>query len=66
MILHRQLLDVDRKYDGVVGKVVCAETAVVICRWAWCLPCGFSHIVPYFYVIYFGTLLGIPSGPKIQ
>ncbi|CAL5220610.1 g2652 [Coccomyxa viridis] len=25
--------------------------------WAWCLPCGFRHIVPYFYVIYFGTLL---------
>ena len=27
-------------------------------RWAWCLPCGFAHIVPYFYVIYFGALLG--------
>jgi hypothetical protein len=27
-------------------------------RWAWCLPCGFDHIVPYFYVIYFGALLG--------
>ncbi|KAK9904927.1 hypothetical protein WJX75_005751 [Coccomyxa subellipsoidea] len=25
--------------------------------WAWCLPCGFDHIVPYFYVIYFGALL---------
>ncbi|CAK0783472.1 hypothetical protein CVIRNUC_006671 [Coccomyxa viridis] len=25
--------------------------------WAWCLPCGFTHIVPYFYVIYFGALL---------
>ncbi len=27
-------------------------------RWAWCLPCGFDHILPYFYVIYFGALLG--------
>ena len=25
--------------------------------WAWCLPCGFTHVVPYFYVIYFGILL---------
>lgn len=25
--------------------------------WSWCLPCGFDHIVPYFYVIYFGILL---------
>ena len=25
--------------------------------WAWCLPCGFAHVVPYFYVIYFGILL---------
>lgn len=24
---------------------------------AWSLPCGFSHIVPYFYVIYFTVLL---------
>lgn len=24
---------------------------------AWCLPCGFSHIVPYFYFIYFAPLL---------
>lgn len=29
-----------------------------MCRWAWCLPCGFDHLVPYFYVIYFGALLG--------
>lgn len=28
-----------------------------IMAWAWCLPCGFSHLVPYFYVIYFGILL---------
>ena len=28
------------------------------CRWAWCLPCGFDSIIPYFYVIYFGVLLG--------
>ena len=28
-----------------------------IMAWAWCLPCGFSHVVPYFYVIYFGILL---------
>ena len=28
------------------------------CRWAWCLPCGFGSVVPYFYVIYFGILLG--------
>jgi len=25
--------------------------------WAWCLPCGITHIVPFFYVIYFGILL---------
>jgi Delta14-sterol reductase len=24
---------------------------------AWCLACGFSHIVPYFYFIYFAPLL---------
>jgi protein-S-isoprenylcysteine O-methyltransferase Ste14 len=24
---------------------------------AWCLPCGFSSIVPYFYSIYFASLL---------
>ncbi|XP_049324506.1 delta(14)-sterol reductase TM7SF2 isoform X2 [Astyanax mexicanus] len=24
---------------------------------AWSLPCGFSHILPYFYVIYFSILL---------
>jgi protein-S-isoprenylcysteine O-methyltransferase Ste14 len=25
--------------------------------WAWCLPCGFRDVVPYFYVVYFGVLL---------
>lgn len=25
--------------------------------WAWCLPCGFESIIPYFYVVYFGVLL---------
>jgi len=24
---------------------------------AWCLPCGFNHIIPYFYAIYFTALL---------
>jgi len=24
---------------------------------AWCLPCGFDHIIPYFYAIYFAGLL---------
>eukprot|EP00053_Salpingoeca_punica_P006709 m.62944 g.62944 ORF g.62944 m.62944 type:complete len:418 (+) comp13819_c0_seq2:119-1372(+) len=24
---------------------------------AWCLPCGFSHIIPYFYFFYFAVLL---------
>mmetsp|Transcript_35530 Transcript_35530/g.100576 ORF Transcript_35530/g.100576 Transcript_35530/m.100576 type:complete len:165 (+) Transcript_35530:876-1370(+) len=24
---------------------------------AWCLPCGYQHIIPYFYAIYFGVLL---------
>lgn len=28
------------------------------CRWAWCLPCGSQSIIPYFYVIFFGVLLG--------
>jgi len=25
--------------------------------WSWCLPCGFGHVIPYFYVIYFAVLL---------
>ena len=25
--------------------------------WSWCLPCGFQHAVPYFYVAYFAGLL---------
>ncbi len=25
--------------------------------WAWCLPCGFSSPIPYFYVAYFAVLL---------
>jgi len=25
--------------------------------WSWCLPCGFTHIIPFFYVIYFAILL---------
>ncbi|KAL3143065.1 hypothetical protein ABBQ38_003340 [Trebouxia sp. C0009 RCD-2024] len=25
--------------------------------WAWCLPCSFGSIIPYFYVIYFAALL---------
>ena len=24
---------------------------------AWCLPCGFQHVLPYFYVVYLGVLL---------
>lgn len=24
---------------------------------AWCLPCGFDSIIPYFYAIYFAILL---------
>lgn len=24
---------------------------------AWCLPCGFGHLLPYFYIIYFTWLL---------
>jgi protein-S-isoprenylcysteine O-methyltransferase Ste14 len=24
---------------------------------AWCLPCGFEHLLPYFYIIYFTILL---------
>jgi protein-S-isoprenylcysteine O-methyltransferase Ste14 len=24
---------------------------------AWCLPCGFKSIIPYFYPIYFAVLL---------
>uniref|UniRef100_A0A8C3YG80 Delta(14)-sterol reductase LBR n=1 Tax=Catagonus wagneri TaxID=51154 RepID=A0A8C3YG80_9CETA len=29
----------------------------IIMALAWSLPCGFSHILPYFYVIYFTVLL---------
>ena len=25
--------------------------------WSWCLPCGFAHAAPYFYVAYFAGLL---------
>lgn len=25
--------------------------------WAWCLPCGFTTPLPYFYPIYFAVLL---------
>lgn len=25
--------------------------------WAWCLPCGFSSPIPFFYVVYFAVLL---------
>jgi delta14-sterol reductase len=28
-----------------------------IMGWAWCLPCGFSSPIPYFYVVYFAILL---------
>lgn len=28
-----------------------------VMAWAWCLPCGFDSIIPYFYVIYFAGLL---------
>ncbi|SHO77263.1 Similar to S.cerevisiae protein ERG24 (C-14 sterol reductase) [Malassezia sympodialis ATCC 42132] len=28
-----------------------------IMAWAWCLPCGFSTPIPYFYVVYFAVLL---------
>ncbi|QDZ21766.1 sterol reductase [Chloropicon primus] len=32
-------------------------TADWIMGLSWCLPCGFDHVVPYFYAIYFGVLL---------
>ena len=25
---------------------------------SWCLPCGFTSIIPYFYFFYFAGLLG--------
>merc|ERR1711907_367331 len=28
-----------------------------IMAWAWCLPCGLTHVIPYFYVVYFAGLL---------
>jgi len=28
-----------------------------VMAWAWCLPCGFEHVIPYFYAIYFAGLL---------
>jgi delta14-sterol reductase len=28
-----------------------------IMAWAWCLPCGFTTPLPYFYPIYFAVLL---------
>jgi protein-S-isoprenylcysteine O-methyltransferase Ste14 len=24
---------------------------------AWCLTCGFDHLLPYFYIVYFTILL---------
>lgn len=32
-------------------------TGDLMMAWAWCLPCGFKHVLPYFYVIYFTILL---------
>ncbi|KAM8947371.1 delta(14)-sterol reductase LBR [Pelodytes ibericus] len=29
----------------------------IIMAWAWCLPCGFSHMLPYFYGIFLTGLL---------
>ncbi|XP_015685632.1 delta(14)-sterol reductase-like, partial [Protobothrops mucrosquamatus] len=29
----------------------------LIMAFAWSLPCGFTHILPYFYIIYFTLLL---------
>ncbi|KAM4692972.1 delta(14)-sterol reductase LBR [Discoglossus pictus] len=29
----------------------------IIMAWAWCLPCGFTHIVPYFYGVFLTLLL---------
>lgn len=34
-----------------------------VCRLAWCLPCGFRHVVPYYYAVYFGALLGARYHP---
>ena len=31
----------------------------------WCLPCGFDHILPYFYFIYFTILLVLFSTLKV-
>eukprot|EP01132_Coremiostelium_polycephalum_P004850 gene4850-6046_t len=31
-------------------------TGDIILSWAWCLPCQFDSIIPYFYGIYFTTL----------
>ncbi|GAA6064079.1 hypothetical protein JCM10212_002721 [Sporobolomyces blumeae] len=28
-----------------------------VMAWAWCLPCGFTSPLPYFYVVYFAILL---------
>jgi 7-dehydrocholesterol reductase len=33
-------------------------TGDIILSFAYCLPCGFSHILPYFYGIYMCILLG--------
>ncbi|EGG14669.1 erg4/erg24 family protein [Cavenderia fasciculata] len=31
-------------------------TGDIILSWAWCLPCGFDSVAPYFYGLYFTTL----------
>lgn len=53
-----------QKLESTVYGVYCIlikyKWRLLLCRWAWCLPCGFDHVVPYFYVIYFGALLGEP------
>ncbi|KAJ3304950.1 hypothetical protein HDV03_002180 [Kappamyces sp. JEL0829] len=41
-------------YTGMSGLLSAGDWMMSV---AWCLPCGFSSIIPYFYCIYFAVLL---------
>lgn len=43
---------------SICHQLQCRRPPSARCSWAWCLPTGFQSIIPYFYVIYFGVLLG--------
>jgi hypothetical protein len=41
-------------YTGILSLFILGDWLMSV---AWCLPCGFASIIPYFYCIYFAILL---------